>query len=89
MNCYSLKEEDDALFKNRSKRPDFVLRPLTSMINFEVDRLSLQQLEHEMDRTDYPVNYNLFEIVYCGYPNSPSANIQFDKATNLIISHFQ
>ena len=50
--------QDDALFKNVLKRPAFVLRPLEYMLNFEVNRLSLQQLEYEMDRLDYPVAYN-------------------------------
>ena len=45
INCYSLKVEYDALFKNMSRRPAFLLRPLKSMLNFEVDRLSFQQLE--------------------------------------------
>ena len=40
-----------------------------------------------MDRTDYPVDYN--KIRYCGHPNFPYANIQFKKATNLILSYFQ
>ena len=56
MHCYSLKTDDDSLFKNRSKRPAFVLRPLKSILNFEVDRLSLQQLEYEMACNDYPVD---------------------------------
>ena len=81
--------DDDALFKNRSKRPDFVLRPLNSMLNFEVERLSLQQLEYEMDCNDYPVDHICFEIGYCGHPNLPYANIQFKQATNSIPSHFQ
>ena len=58
MNCYNLKADDDALFMNIPKRPAFALRPLNSMHNFEVDRLSLQQSEYKMDRTDYPVDYN-------------------------------
>ena len=49
MHCYYLKTDYDALFNNRfnirSKIPDFALRPLKSMLNFEVDRLSFQQLE--------------------------------------------
>ena len=85
MHCYSLKIYEDALFHNRSKIPDFVLRPLKSMLNFELYRLSLQQLEYEMDRADYPVDFNFFEIGYCGYPNFPYANIEFKKATNLIL----
>ena len=60
MSSYSLEMDDDALFKNRSKRPAFVLRPLRSMLNFEVDRLSLHQLEYEKDYNDYPVDYNMF-----------------------------
>ena len=59
------------------------------MLNFEVERLSLQKLKYEMDCTYYPVDYNFFEIGYCGHPNFPYANIQFKKATNLILSHFQ
>ena len=85
MRFYSLKINDDALFKNMPKIPAFLIRPLKSMISSEVDRLSLQNFEYEMDCTDYPVNYNFFEIGYCGHPNFPYANIQFKKATNLIL----
>ena len=60
MYCYSFKAEDDALFKNRSKMPAFVLMLLNSMLNFEVDIISLQQLDYEMGRTDYPVDCNFF-----------------------------
>ena len=31
------------------------------MLNSEVDRLYLQQIEFEMDRTDYPVDYNFLK----------------------------
>ena len=47
-HCYSLRTQNDALFKNRSEISAFVLKPLKSMINFDVDRLSLQKLEYEM-----------------------------------------
>ena len=53
IHCYSLKIDDDAPFKNRSKIPDFVLRLLNSMLNFEVDRLFLHHLEYEIYCTDY------------------------------------
>ena len=56
MYCYYLKIDDDALFKNMSKRPASLLRTLNSMLNSEVYRLSLQKLEYEMDRTDYPID---------------------------------
>ena len=62
--------------------------PLNSMLNSEVDRLSLQQLEYEMDPTDYPVDYKNFEIGYCGHHIFPYAHIQLEQATNLIPSHF-
>ena len=59
-NFLYLKLDYDDLFNNRSKRPTFVMRPFFTMLNFEVDRISLQKLEYKMDRTDYPVNYNFF-----------------------------
>ena len=58
MHCYSIKNHDDELLKNSSKIPAFLLRPLNSMLNFEVDRLTIQKLEYEMDCTDYPIDYN-------------------------------
>ena len=39
-----LKAKDDALFKNRSKIPAFVLKPLKDMLNLVVYTISLQQL---------------------------------------------
>ena len=59
------------------------------MLNFEVEILSLRQLEYEMDCTVYPVDYNFFEIGYCGQPYLPYVNIQFKQATNGKLSHFQ
>ena len=55
-NCHDLKLDDDDLSKNRSKRPTFFTRPFLTILNYEVDRISLKQLENEIDRTDYPVN---------------------------------
>ena len=77
MYFYYIKAQDDALFKNRQKRPAFLLRPLKSMLNFEVHGLSLQQLEYKMDCNDYPVDYKKNQIGYFGHPNFPYANIQF------------
>ena len=73
--------DDYALFRNRQKILAFVLRSLQSMLNFEVEILSLQQLEYEMYHTDYPVNYNCFEIGYCGHPNFSYENVKFKQAT--------
>ena len=77
--------DDDDLFKNRSKRPTFVLRQFLTIL----DRIFLQQLEYKMDHTDYPVNYNCFEIGYCGHPTFLYTNIQLKQASDLILLHIQ
>ena len=59
------------------------------MLNLEVNRLSLQKFEYEMDCTEYPVDYIFFEIGYCGHTNFPYTNIQIEKSSDLIIPHFQ
>ena len=56
-------------------KSDFVIRPIKTMLNCEVDRLSLQKLEYEMNRADLPDYYNFFEIGYCGHRNFPHAHI--------------
>ena len=66
---------DDDLFKNMSKRSTFVIKPFLTMINLEVARISLHKLEYEKDCTDYPVDYNYFEMGYCGPPNFPYTKI--------------
>ena len=40
-----------------SKRSTFVIKPFLTMLNLEVDRISLQQLEYEMVCTNHPVKY--------------------------------
>ena len=45
---------DNELFQNRTRKPTFVLCSFQHFLNSKLDRLSLQQLECEMDRTDYP-----------------------------------
>ena len=52
--CLSLKEKDDALFKIRSKRPAFVIKPLKAMLHLVADIISLQKLEYEIERADLP-----------------------------------
>ena len=60
--CDIIIEADNKLFKNRTQEPMFVLCSFQKLLNSELDRLSLQQLECEMDRTDYPDKYNFFEL---------------------------
>ena len=60
IHCLSLKSEDDALFQNKFLKPAFVIRPLKDMLKSKVDRLSLQQLEYEMDCANLPDDCNFF-----------------------------
>ena len=53
-SCLSFNLDDDNLFKNSSKRPTFFIRPFSTILNLEVDRISLHQFEYAMDCTDYP-----------------------------------
>ena len=52
-----------------------------------MDRLSLQHLDCEMDRTDYPDKYNFSELGYCGHPKYPHTNIFLNQASDLILSY--
>ena len=45
-----------------AKNPGFVLKPLKAMLNLVVDRISLQQLEYEIECADLPDDCNYFEI---------------------------
>ena len=69
--CDLIIEADNELFKNRTQKPTFVLCSFQQMLNTKFDRLSLQQLEREMDCTDYPEKYNYLELGYCGPPEYP------------------
>ena len=60
-----------------------------AMLNLVVERISLQQVEYEMESIDLPDDYNFFEIGYCGHPTLPYALIKLGKAPKLIISHSQ
>ena len=43
------------------RKYSFVIRPLKAMLNHVMVRLSLQQLEHEMERADLPDDCNFFK----------------------------
>ena len=60
--CGCLIEADNVLFKNRKIFPKFVLAPFIRFLDSKLDRLSLQQLECEMDSTGYPDDHNFFEL---------------------------
>ena len=60
--CDFIIEADNELFNNRTQKPTFVLCSFQQMINPKLDRLYLQQLEYEMDYTEYPDKYNFFEL---------------------------
>ena len=69
--CDDLLEADKVLFKTRKFLPQFVLSPLCSFLNLNLDRISLLQLELEIDSTGYPDDHNFFEFVYCGHTQFP------------------
>ena len=87
--CGNLLEADEVLFKARKFLPQFVLAPLRSFLNLNLDRLSLLQLELEMDSTGYPDDHNFFELGFCGHTQYPHYKIFLDQASALILSHFQ
>ena len=87
--CGELIVADNILFENRKTFPKFVLAPLTGFLNSNLDRLSLQQLECEMDSTGYPDHHNFFELGYFGHTQYPHSNIFLDQASALILSEFQ
>ena len=59
-----------------------------TMLNFELDRLSLQQLEYEMDCTDFPLEYNYFKYDILVTLTPLYTYIQLEQATKLILSPF-
>ena len=65
--CEDLIEADNVLFKNRKIFPKFVFAPFRLFLDSKLGRLSLQQLECEMDSTGYPDDHNFFELGYCGH----------------------
>ena len=84
--CGNLLEAGEVFFKARKYLPQFVFSPLCSFLNLNLDRLSLLQLELEMDSTGYPDDHNFVELGYCGHTQYPHSKIFLDQARALIIS---
>ena len=42
------------------QKPSFAMNILKAMLNHIVDRISLQQLDYEMEPNDIPDDYNFF-----------------------------
>ena len=87
--CEELIEADNVLFKNRKIFPKFVLAPFCLLLDSKLVRLSLQQLECEMDSTGYPDDHNFFEFGYCGHTQFSYSNVFLDQARALILLQFQ
>ena len=77
--CEYLIDADNVIFKNRKIFPKFVFAPFCLFLDSKLDRLSLQQLECEMDSTGYPDDHNLFELGYCGHTQFPYSKIFLTK----------
>ena len=52
--CDLIVEVDNEMFKNRTQKTTLVLCSFQQLLNLKLDRLSLKQLECEMDCTTYP-----------------------------------
>ena len=86
--CEIIINADNVLFKIKTAKPKFVLTSFQHFLDSKLDRLSLQQLEFEMDSTGYPDDYNFFELGYCGHTQFPYSNIFLDQASDLTLSQF-
>ena len=69
--CELIIEADNELFQNRTKKPTFVLCSFQPFLSSKLDRLSLQQLECEMDSADYHDKYKIFNIRILWSPSVP------------------
>ena len=87
--CEFIIKADNELFQNRTRKPTFLLCSFQHFLNSKLDRLSLQQLECEMDSAGYSDKYNFFELGYCGHPQYPHSNMFLDQASDLILSHIR
>ena len=82
--CEILINSDNVLFKIRTTKPKFLLPSFQHFLNSELDTLSLQKLECEMDSTGYPDDHNFFELGYCGHTQYPHSKSFLDQARALI-----
>ena len=87
--CEFIIKADNELFQKRTRKPMFVLTSFQHFLNSNLDRLSLQQLEFEMDSAGYPDKYNFFESGYCGHPQYPYSKIFLDQSSDLILLHLR
>ena len=58
--CEFIIKADNDLFQKRTRKPMLVLTSFQNFLNSDLDRLSLQRLECEMDSSGYPEKYNFF-----------------------------
>eukprot|EP00978_Attheya_sp_CCMP212_P038892 scaffold197238_cov26-Attheya_sp.AAC.2 len=88
--CKWLKLKDDELFTRDKKRPQagIALMPLQKVLDPILDRLSLLNLEDELEREDLPDNFRFFEIAYCGHTSCGYARVQKEQAIELLQGHF-
>jgi hypothetical protein len=88
-HCTALKEKDDNFFTDDETVQDhtIALLPLKSYLDQNLDRISLLDLENEMDREDLPDNFSFFEIAYCGHTPSSYARTQMEQALEFLECH--
>jgi hypothetical protein len=62
--------------------------PLQNVLDPNLDRLSLLNLEDEMECEDLLDNFSFFEIAYCGHTSCGYACTQKEQAIELLQGHF-
>ena len=55
--CELIIEADNELFQKSTRKPKLVLCSFQQFLNSKLDRLSLQQLDCDMNFSDYPDKY--------------------------------
>ena len=58
--CELIIKADNEVFNKKTNKPMFVLTSFQHFLDSNLDRLSHQQLEFEMDSAGYPEKYNFF-----------------------------
>ena len=69
--CEFIIKTYNEVFNKRTNKPMFVLTSFQHFLDSNLDRLSLQKLEFEIDSAGYPDKFNFFELGYCGHPQYP------------------
>jgi hypothetical protein len=83
-----LMKEDKRLNKKKNV-PSMNVIPLKDVLDEELDRLSLFNLEQSIDREDYSLSHVFFEVGYAGHASNDASFIQREQAIALLRDAFE